>query len=192
MTTASCSHHEVLLQRRPGVHDRNRGHSVQRLQGDDLPRELGEAALHGALRGEEYVKVTVRSALAVSRKAAHLSGGAQRADRRHDVDRLDPPRLPLLVQSVRPLHDLLTVGVEHALQQRRLLITCLNPSRGQRSECEPTLTSSARLKRFCCRSLMYSDFTLLFQQAGPLSERFPVSTMIALRTHTHTHTAHIY
>lgn len=28
---------------------------------------------------------------------------------------------------------------------------------------------------------MYSDFTLLFQQAGPFSERFPVSTMIALQ-----------
>lgn len=45
----------------------------------------------------------------------------------------------------------------------------------------PTLTSSARLKRLSCRSLMYSDFTLLFQQAGPFSERFPVSTMMDLQ-----------
>lgn len=44
-----------------------------------------------------------------------------------------------------------------------------------------TLISSARLKRFSWRSLMYSDFTLLFQQAGPFSERFPVSTMITLQ-----------
>lgn len=44
-----------------------------------------------------------------------------------------------------------------------------------------TLISSARLKRLSWRSLMYSDFTLLFQQAGPFSERFPVSTMIALQ-----------
>lgn len=50
-----------------------------------------------------------------------------------------------------------------------------------RSACGQTLTSSARLKRLSCRSLMYSDFTLLFQQAGPFSERFPVSTMINLR-----------
>ncbi len=28
---------------------------------------------------------------------------------------------------------------------------------------------------------MYSDFTLLFQQAGPFSERFPVSTMVNLQ-----------
>lgn len=45
----------------------------------------------------------------------------------------------------------------------------------------PTLTSSARLKRLSCRSLMYSDLTLFFQQAGPFSERFPVSTMINLQ-----------
>lgn len=51
------------------------------------------------------------------------------------------------------------------------------------------MTSSARLKRLSCRSLMYSDFTLLFQQAGPFSERFPVSTMINLRQ-THTLSSH--
>lgn len=33
------------------------------------------------------------------------------------MDRLDPPRLPLLVQNVGSLHDLLTVGAEHALQE---------------------------------------------------------------------------
>lgn len=44
-----------------------------------------------------------------------------------------------------------------------------------------TLISSARLKRLSWRSRMYSDFTLLFQQAGPFSERFPVSTMITLQ-----------
>lgn len=36
---------------------------------------------------------------------------------------------------------------------------------------------------------MYSDFTLLFQQAGPFSERFPVSTMINLQTNKETLTA---
>lgn len=47
---------------------------------------------------------------------AHLSGASQRAHRRHDVNRLDPPRLPLLVQNISSLHDLLTVGAEHGLQ----------------------------------------------------------------------------
>lgn len=32
------------------------------------------------------------------------------------MNRLDSPRLPLLVQNVSSLHDLLTVGAEHALQ----------------------------------------------------------------------------
>lgn len=54
-----------------------------------------------------------------------------------------------------------------------------------------TLISSARLKRLSWRSLMYSDFTLLFQQAGPFSERFPVSTMVHLRSNEETLTATI-
>lgn len=33
------------------------------------------------------------------------------------MNRLDPPGLPLLVQNVRALHDLLSVGAEHALQE---------------------------------------------------------------------------
>lgn len=44
-----------------------------------------------------------------------LSGASQRAHRCHDVNWLDPPGLPLLVQDIRSLHDLLTVGAEHAL-----------------------------------------------------------------------------
>ena len=46
---------------------------------------------------------------------AHLSGPAEGADGRHHVSGLDAPGLPLLVQDVRPLHDLLPVGVEHTL-----------------------------------------------------------------------------
>lgn len=34
------------------------------------------------------------------------------------MDRLDSPRLPLLVQNVSSLQDLLTVGAEHALRER--------------------------------------------------------------------------
>lgn len=62
-------------------------------------------------------------------------------------------------------------------------VTLLWCCRGQ------TLISSARLKRLSWRSLMYSDFTLLFQQAGPFSERFPVSTMVNLQTNKETLTA---
>ena len=49
----------------------------------------------------------------------HLSGPAQGADRRHHVSGLDASGLPLLVQDVRPIHDLLPVGVEHALGGER-------------------------------------------------------------------------
>lgn len=118
--------------------------------------------------------------------SAHLSGSTQRADGRHDVNRLDPSGLPLLIQNICALQDFLAVGVEHALEQETHLqfapVGLYWMFLRVRGLCGPTLTSSARLKRFCCRSFMYSDFTLLFQQAGPLSERFPVSTMIALHT----------
>lgn len=50
-------------------------------------------------------------------RTTDLSGAPEGADRRHDVNRLDAPGLPLLVQNVGALHDLLPVGVEHALQE---------------------------------------------------------------------------
>lgn len=43
------THHEVLLQWWPGVHDWDWGHSVERLEGDDLPGELREATVHCTL-----------------------------------------------------------------------------------------------------------------------------------------------
>lgn len=52
-------------------------------------------------------------------EAADLSGASQGADGRHDVNWLDSPGLPLLVQDVSSLHDFLTVGVEHALEELR-------------------------------------------------------------------------
>lgn len=58
-TDVSLVHHEVLLQRRPRVHDGHRGHGVERLEGDDLAREL-EAAVHGALHRAE---TSIRSQL---------------------------------------------------------------------------------------------------------------------------------
>jgi len=123
--TDTHTHHEVLLQRRPGVHDRHRGHGVQSLQGDDLLGELGEPAVHCALdgtaeeHGSEYG--SEHAPPAQSRRVlpcgTDLSGSSQGADGRHDVNRLDPPGLPLLVQDVGPIHDVLAVGVEHALEE---------------------------------------------------------------------------
>lgn len=68
------------------------------------------------VQSEQFL-YTSMSAYREQRSSAHLSGASQGADRRHDVNRLDSPGLPLLVQNVGPLHDFLAVGVEHALQE---------------------------------------------------------------------------
>lgn len=117
-------------------------------------------------------------------QSTHLTSSPEGAYRRHDVHWLDPPGLPLVVQDVSTLHNLLPVSAEHALQgdhpeNEPSLAAGLQRHRPVWFHLKRTLTSSARRKRLSCRRRMYSDFTLLFQQAGPLS-RFPVSTMMKL------------
>lgn len=51
----------------------------------------------------EQFLYTAASAYGGRRWSAHLAGAPQGADGRHDVDRLDAPGLPLLVQNVGPL-----------------------------------------------------------------------------------------
>lgn len=63
------THHKVLLQRRPRVHDRDWGHSVESLQGDDLLGEVREAAVDCALLRTEC---TVRT-LHLQRLSLHVS-----------------------------------------------------------------------------------------------------------------------
>lgn len=45
-------YHKVLLEWRPWVHDRHRGHSVQRFERNDLSGELGEATVNSALQND--------------------------------------------------------------------------------------------------------------------------------------------
>lgn len=72
----------------------------------------------------------------LGRSSTDLSRASQGADGRHDVNRLDSPRLPLLVQNVSSVHDFLTVGVEHALDRERKYI--------QRKEKEPETSQPQR------------------------------------------------
>lgn len=118
--TEYVTYHEVLLQWRPRVHDRDRSHGVQSLQGNDLAREFWEATVHRTLRTYKTGR-TVRTCCLCGHPqhlTSNLSCASQRADRRHDVNWLDSSRLPLLVQNIGPLQDLLAVGVEHALRKR--------------------------------------------------------------------------